>query len=103
MSKSTSPGPTKPNSSRAFPSVRSGLSSASVGVVDVYPERDFYSASFGYIIPGTYTQVFEITDDGWYLVDASEVVYLVGQEVQSTGWVHEQQPVRLHGACDDLP
>jgi WD40 repeat protein len=80
------------------------LSSASIGVLDVFREPSFESETFAYITPGPYAEVLERTAGGWYHVDASVAQSLDSQEtVTGTGWVSREQGIYLYGSCDNVP
>lgn len=94
--------------SRCFGSLWSGsappegqCSLSSKTAVRLFEDRDFESNEIGDLFPGIYAAVYERSDDGWYLVDARDS-YPSGDQ-DETGWVHERQPVQLHGPCESIP
>jgi hypothetical protein len=80
------------------------MSSASVGVVQVFssPSRD--QAEIGYLEPGSYAQIFERYASGWYLISTSEIFFSPHPTQRpERAWVNEHESFSLHGPCDELP
>lgn len=79
------------------------MSSRSIGAVVLYVEPNQESADFSHLYPGEYAPVLGQTDDGWYMVDATQT-HSTGyfDSPPAKGWV-KPDPFRLHGPCDDLP
>jgi hypothetical protein len=80
------------------------MSSASVGVVQVFPSPNMNQPQIGYLEPGSYAQVLERYVNGWYHISTSEVFFPPSQSQRpGHAWVHERESFFLHGLCDELP
>jgi hypothetical protein len=80
------------------------MSSASVGVVQVFPSTNMNQPQIGYLEPGSYARVLERYANGWYQISTSEVFFPPNQSQKPEhAWVHERESFFLHGPCDELP
>ena len=80
------------------------MSSASVGVVQVFPSPNMDQFQIGYLEPGSYARVLERYVNGWYHISTSDVFFPPNQSQRpELAWVHERESFFLHGPCDKLP
>jgi hypothetical protein len=75
-----------------------------IGVQNLYQEASDTSHRIAGIAPGLYLEVLGCTVDGWYFVQADQVITPSGSEsVNLTGWMNGREQVSLHGPCEDIP
>jgi len=79
------------------------LSAAKMGILPLFRNPASDSEPFAYLTPVPYAQVYEHSLTGWYHIDATGAFdSATGEPVMGTGWVHEDQEIKLHGPCENL-